>query len=278
MRQTLTVLDLAAKQRHALNGGPFGSKLVSSMYIIEGVPVIRGVNLPFGRRFSFDSFVFVSPEKAEELSANTARPGDIVFTQRGTLGQIGLVPKNSPFNRYVISQSQMKLTVDASKADAAFIYYYFRQPTVVAQIEALASSSGVPHINLQMLREFTVTMPSIDDQRRIASVLSAYDDLIENNVRRISILEEMARCVFEEWFVDFRAPGCEGLPFVDSAIGPVPQGWELVPLESLCSRITDGAHRSPPSVEHGRPMLSVKGHAAVGLRVYREPFNFPGGL
>ena len=63
--------------------------------------------------------------------------------------------------------------------------------------------------------------------------LPAYDGLIENNSRRIAILEEMARRIFEEWFVHFRAPGCEGLPMVDSAIGPAPQGWNAGPLERL---------------------------------------------
>ena len=170
MRRLVTVMDLADNQRYALNGGPFGSKLVSSMYVAEGVPVIRGTNLPFDRRFSFDDFVYVSPEKAEELSANTARPGDIVFTQRGTLGQIGIIPKNSVLDRFIISQSQMKLTVGSNIADAEYIYYYFRQPEVIRKIESLASSSGVPHINLQTLREFLLEIPCLDEQRIVASI------------------------------------------------------------------------------------------------------------
>ena len=235
MRRLVTVMDLADDQRYALNGGPFGSKLVSSMYVAEGVPVIRGTNLPFDRRFSFDDFVYVSPEKAEELSANTARPGDIVFTQRGTLGQIGIIPKNSVLDRFIISQSQMKLTVGSNIADAEYIYYYFRQPEVIRKIKSLASSSGVPHINLQTLREFLLEIPCLDEQRIVASILSAYDDLIENNTRRIAILEEMARRIFEKWFVHFRAPGCEGLPMVESAIGPMPRGWEIRKLREFAS-------------------------------------------
>ncbi len=70
---------------------------------------------------------------------------------------------------------------------------------------------------------------------------SAYDDLIENNTRRIAILEEMARRIFEEWFVHFRAPGCEGLPMVESAIGPIPQGWEVKQLGEI-ARAQVGRH------------------------------------
>jgi type I restriction enzyme S subunit len=115
-----------------------------------------------------------------------------------------------------------------------------------------------PTVNRNHLHELDVRVPVPLVQERIASILSAYDELIENNTRRIAILEGMARRIFEEWFVRFRAPGCDGLPMVESAIGTVPQGWEIATLESLCSRITDGAHHSPPSVEHGPPMLSVK--------------------
>jgi len=70
----------------------------------------------------FENFVFISEEKADRLLSNNAHPGDIIFTQRGTLGQVGLIPKNSPYKRFVISQSQMKLTVDDTKANAFYLY------------------------------------------------------------------------------------------------------------------------------------------------------------
>lgn len=193
--------DLADKGKWSLNGGPFGSKLVSSMYADEGVPVIRGANMGDGSRFHDADFVFVTAEKADELRAHTARRGDVVFTQRGTLGQVALIPQTSNFDRYVISQSQMKLTVDPLKADAAFIYYSFCDPKIRSDFVGLASSSGVPHVNLATLREYSVPVPPPPTQRRIADILSAYDDLIENNRRRIAILEDMARRLFEEWFL-----------------------------------------------------------------------------
>jgi type I restriction enzyme S subunit len=84
-------------------------------------------------------------------------------------------------------------------------------------------------------------LPSLAIQSLIADVLSAYDDLFENNTRRIAILEEMARRIFEEWFVHFRAPGCDGLPMVESAIGPMPQGWEVKRLRELADETRDPA-------------------------------------
>jgi type I restriction enzyme S subunit len=114
-------------------------------------------------------------------------------------------------------------------------------------------------LNRNHLHQLPVRVPDRVVQTRIANTLSAYDDLMENNTRRISILEDMARRLFEEWFVNFRYPG------VADFEGELPSGWELVELGSLCGRITDGAHHSPPSVECGKPMASVRDMRTWGL-------------
>ncbi|MER8760684.1 MULTISPECIES: restriction endonuclease subunit S [unclassified Mesorhizobium] len=95
------------------------------------------------------------------------------------------------------------------------------------------SGSAQPSLNRNFLYPKAIRVPSIDQQRRITSILSAYDDLIENNTRRIAILEEMARRFYEECFVHFRAPCVQGLPLVESPIGPIPQGWEVTPLDTI---------------------------------------------
>ena len=100
--QQLTVSEVAASTRNALVGGPFGSNLVASDYVPSGVPVIRGQNM--GLRRVGGQFVYVTGSKAKSLEANLARPDDLVFTQRGTLGQVALVPPG-PFDKYLVSQS-----------------------------------------------------------------------------------------------------------------------------------------------------------------------------
>ena len=232
--RTAKLVDVAAKQRWALNGGPFGSKLSRKHYSESGVPVIRGTNLSGASKFSFDDFVYVSEKKADELRANNAHPGDLIFTQRGTIGQVGLIPFDSPIPRFVISQSQMKLTVDPEQADALFLYYFFSAAETAREIQNLAFAAGVPHINLDILRKFETPVPPMPVQRRIAGILSAYDDLMENNRRRIRILEEMARALYREWFVHFRFPGHEKLPRVASHLGDIPQGWEVRKLKDAC--------------------------------------------
>jgi type I restriction enzyme S subunit len=226
---TKNLVEVAAKKRWALNGGPFGSKLSRKHYSEIGVPVIRGTNLPANAKFSFDDFVFVSEAKANELLANNAHPGDLIFTQRGTIGQVGLIPLDSPIPRFVISQSQMKLTVDPDQADALFLYYFFTSPDTVQKVQNLAFSAGVPHINLDILRKFETPVPPLAVQRRIAGILSAYDDLIENSQRRIRILEEMARVLYREWFVHFRFPGFDSAAEASRA----PSSWKHTALKDV---------------------------------------------
>lgn len=146
---------LRAPGRYSIVGGPFGSKLVSNDYVETGVPVIRGVNLPGNSRFSYDGLAFVTETKvARDLFGNLAFPGDIVVTQRGTLGQVGLIPQDSPFPRFVVSQSQMKLSVNPSLADPLFVYYALTSPMGQHEIRSRAITAGVPHINLSLSSNF----------------------------------------------------------------------------------------------------------------------------
>jgi type I restriction enzyme S subunit len=173
------VAEVAVKK--GLSGGPFGSSLGSKDYVVSGVPVIRGTNLGSNDKFDSKDFVFVTQRKVEqELARNTAIPGDVVFTQRGTLGQVGIVPA-SPYGEYVISQSQMRLRVDIKMAIPEFIYYQFKLPSLVADIHNRAITTGVPHINLGILADLRIVLPSLPVQEAIAAVLGALDDKIAAN-------------------------------------------------------------------------------------------------
>ena len=189
-RTPYAVGDLAASSRNALVGGPFGSDLVSRDYVLSGVPVIRGTNMGHGRWVSGD-FAYVTPKKADSLASNCAKPGDLVFTQRGTLGQVALVPSNGA-ERYLISQSQMKLTVDAKKVAPLFLYYVFTDAQQQEYIRQNAIQTGVPHTNLGILRNTPLTLPPLAEQKNIAAVLGSLDDKIELNRRMNATLDEIA--------------------------------------------------------------------------------------
>jgi type I restriction enzyme S subunit len=201
-------------------------------------------------------FAYVSREKAESLEANLARPGDIVFTQRGTLGQVSIVPEG-PFDRYLISQSQMRLTVDRNKVDPLFIYYVFRAPEQQEYARLHAIQTGVPHTNLGILRDTPVPVPPRIEQMAIAHILGTLDDKIELNRKMNETLEAMVRALFKSWFVEFdpvraKAEGRDsGLPkyladlfpdsLEESELGKIPRGWSALPVYEIAAYINGAA-------------------------------------
>lgn len=200
--QVSTVDGIKAQEPDACVSGPFGSSIKSKFFRAEGVPVIRGSNLSLGvKRFVDDEFVFVDEELAQKFWKQNVVANDLVFTCWGSVGQVGLIPKDGPFDRYIISNKQLKLRVDTDRMDPVYAYWFFASPTVSAYIQSQAKGAAVPGISLGILKSVPVIVPPLPTQRRIAAILSAYDDLIEVNTRRIAILEEMARRVYEEWFV-----------------------------------------------------------------------------
>jgi type I restriction enzyme S subunit len=148
-------------------------------------------------------FAFVNEAKAKALGSNIAHPGDIVVTQRGTLGQVSIIPTTLAYSRYVISQSQMAIAVDSSVADPHYVYYYLRSPTFNGYVANSTIQTGVPHINLGILRDAPALWPTLPEQCAIATTLGSLDDKIELNRRMNETLEAMAQAIFRDWFVDF---------------------------------------------------------------------------
>ena len=145
------------------------------------------------------------------------------------------------------------------------ISYYFLQTLGFASQNAAGAVPGVNRNHLHMLE---VTVPPLPTQRRIASILSAYDDLIENNTRRIAILEEMAQSLYREWFVHFRYPGHEHVPLVDSPLGPVPEGWGVRSLAETASIVMG---QSPSSEFYNQNGVGLPFHQGVTDFGHRFP-------
>lgn len=147
-------------------------------------------------------------------------------------------------------------TIDPSVLTTRYLYYVLRPHLEV--LKSISTGVATKFLTLTLLNRTEIPLPAVPTQKKIAAILSAYDDLIENNERRIRILEEMAQNLYREWFVKFRFPGHEKVKMLDSPLGKIPQGWQVCPLSELCLKITDGSHSSPISVESGYPMASVK--------------------
>ena len=161
-----------------------------------------------------------------------------------------------------------------------WVYYYFTAPLTVTELTNKAFSSGVPHINLGILRELEILVPPLPTQHKIAAILSAYDDLIENNLRRIKILEEMAQNLYREWFVKFRFPGYQRTRFVDSPLGAIPEGWKVSKISDVAKVHRGRSYKSSELAdEGGRPFVNLKcidrdgGFRASGLKRYTGVFK-----
>ncbi|ALA57887.1 restriction endonuclease subunit S [Nitrospira moscoviensis] len=163
------------------------------------------------------------------------KEGDLIVAMteqaEGLLGSSAIIPRSG---LYLHNQRLGLVQVrDQSQADKRFLYYLFNSKPVRQQIRASASGTKIRHTAPSRIGEVKVKVPSLPVQHRIAGILSAYDDLISNNQRRIKILEEMARSLYREWFVHFRFPGHDKIKMVSSPLGHIPQGWEAKKLGDI---------------------------------------------
>lgn len=272
--------------------GPFGSDVKKEFYVDNGVPILNGSNLQ-GFKLQEDSFGYLTKEKADSLKKCNAHRGDIIVTHRGTLGQIVYVPVDSKYDRYVISQSQFRFRCKADLVDVQYLVYYFHTREGQYKILANASQVGVPALAraTSTFRLIDIKLPPLDDQRRIASILSSLDRKIELNNKINADLEEMAQAIFKNWFVDFEP--FKGGKFVDSELGMIPEGWKVGLLGELCNfkrgknlltknAIDEGvpvvAGGLEPSCYHniantGAPVITVSGSGANAgfMRMYHVP-------
>ena len=122
--------------------------------------------------------------------------------------------------------------------DKRYLYYFVNHQSFTDYLTNRAKGAAYPAVDNEIISNAKIPLPPLPTQRKIAGVLSAYDDLIENNTRRIAILEEMAQRIYKEWFVDFKYPGHENDTMVDSELGMIPEGWEVKKLGDFGEVIT----------------------------------------
>jgi len=216
----LTIEELKAKYKGSIAMGPFGSRIKAENFVREGIPIIKGGNL-HGAVLLDKNFDFLTVEKAEELKSSQAFRRDLVITHRGTIGQVSIIPENSKFSKYIVSQSQLKVTLNEDLVDPFFVNYFFQSHIGQHRLLANASQVGVPAIAKAStsVKEILVSIPPLPEQKSIAHILGSLDDKIELNRRMNATLESMAQALFKSWFVDFD-------PVIDNALvtgNPIPE-------------------------------------------------------
>ena len=192
----------------------------------HGFPLIRTPNIGKGRLI-FDGVHRVSKDVYNNRNQRAIpQDDDLIFAREAPVGNVAII-KNG--EKVCLGQRTVLLRPNKNKVDPDFLVYFLLAPQQQYNLLGTANGATVAHVNIPAIRNLEVTLPELDTQHRIADILSAYDDLIENNRKQIKLLEEAAQRLYREWFVDLRFPGHEDTAIVDG----VPEGWESVLLNDV---------------------------------------------
>ena len=191
---------------------------------------------------TFEENQFITKEKDEALRKGKLKRGDIVYTTRGTVGNAGYYNSNVPYENVRINSGMVILRANGEIVDARFLYQILKSEYYRPYFKQYCTGSAQPQLPIKNFSQIYLNVPDIKTQHRIADILSAYDDLIENNQKQIKLLEEAAQRLYKEWFVDLRFPGHENTKIVDG----VPEGWSRGLLKELISVNYGKDHKKAP--------------------------------
>ena len=208
--------------------GPFGSQLHQYDYSETGTPVVMPKDLIDGK-ISEQSIARVSQDHVQRLNRHIIQTGDILYSRRGDVGRCAFATEHE--KGWLCGTGCLHVTTDVTIADSKFVFYQLQQPEVVGWVEKHAVGATMLNLNTTILSNIPLLLPPIETQRQIADILSAYDNLIENNRKQIKLLVEAAQRLYKEWFVDLRFPGHEHTKIVDD----VPEGWRSGILDDIVS-------------------------------------------
>jgi len=208
--------------------GPFGSQLHQLDYSTEGTPVVMPKDLVNGH-ISEATIARVSDNHVERLNRHKIEIGDILYSRRGDVGRCAFATEKEV--GWLCGTGCLRVSIDTSKANPKFVFYQLQKPDTVGWVEKHAVGATMLNLNTSILSRVPIEIPGLNTQNRIVAILSAYDNLVENNQKQIKLLEEAAQRLYKEWFVDLRFPGYETTPVVDG----LPEGWESTTLENICA-------------------------------------------
>ena len=219
MTVTTSLGEIIEQHGGLIQTGPFGSQLHQSDYLEEGIPVVMPKDIRHGRVDESD-IARISEIKAQALSRHFLKPGSIVFPRRGEIGKCAYIDADQ--EGFLCGTGCIKIEPPEGTLRSKFLYYYLGLRQAVEWLERNAVGTTMLNLSTKILGGLNVPLFSTQTQDSIASTLSTYDDLIENNRRRIQVLERAARLLYKEWFVRLRFPGHEHVNVKDG----VPEGWE----------------------------------------------------
>ena len=228
--------------------GPMADK-----YTVEGIPFLRSQNIsPF--RLNLEDIKHVPSDFHEKLRKSALRPGDVAVVRTGYPGTACVIPNT--FNE--LNCADLVVITPSKELNPYYLAAIFNSAWGIASVAGNLVGVAQQHFNIGAAKELEVALPSRSTQDRIAGILSAYNELIENCQRRICILEKMARALYREWFVHFHFPGHERVARVDSPFGPIPEGWQVRPIRAFGNVITGKTPSKANPHYYGSEMPFVK--------------------
>ena len=251
-----TIKDFLDRGEVEIKTGPFGTQLHASDYVNEGTPVINVRNIGFGEIRS-KKLEFISTETVQRLSSHLLETNDIVFGRKGAVERHVLI--RPEYANWFQGSDCLRVRFKSESVDPRFLSYYFLTENHKQwMINHCSHGATMASLNQDIICRISLRLPPVIIQRKIAATLGAYDDLIENNTRRIKILEEMAQTLYREWFVEFRFPGHEKVKMVDSELGMVPEGWEVDCLKDHITLDKGISYKGKFLTDNGLPMVNLK--------------------
>jgi type I restriction enzyme S subunit len=218
-----TLGELTDHDGGLIQTGPFGSQLHQSEYQSDGIPVNMPKDISDGR-VSTETVARVSEETASRLSRHQIKQHGIVLPRRGEITKRALIREEQ--EGWLCGTGCIKIELKGVQIVPEFLYYYMDQPHVVQWLEQHAVGTTMLNLSTEIVSKLPIRYPEPAMQVAIASILSTYDNLIENNRRRMALLEESARQLYREWFVLLHFPGSEHVPIANG----LPAGWALRPI------------------------------------------------
>ena len=221
---------------------------ISSYYDPPTIPWLKTKEVNYCRIRETENYI--SEEGLNNSSAKLIAPNSVIIAMYGQGDTAGRVAINKiPLTT---NQACCNLTINKDKADYEFIYYQLC--TLYNKMVSLKAGAAQPNLNAQIIKNLEVLLPSLQDQHRIATILSRYDSLIENYQKQIKLLEETAQRLYKEWFVDLHFPGHETTKIVDG----VPEGWEKKPISQLGEYLNGFAFKPSDWQDSGKPIIKIK--------------------
>lgn len=254
--------ELAKTKKIFIKTGPFGSQLHQSDYVDNGIPVVMPKDIG-DWKISQNSIARTSTEMAEKLAVHKLIIGDIVYGRRGDIGRHALVKSRE--QGWLCGTGCIRLRLNEAPLIPEFLSLYLRLPNTIEQIYNQAVGSTMMNLNTSIIENVEVYYPPFAEQQKIVNALLIYDDLIENNNRRIAILEEMAQKLYREWFVNFRFPGHKNVKMVESELGMFPDGWEVKLTGDIFSYSRGKSYTSKEiDCDDGLPFINLKNMQSYG--------------